>query len=541
MRTKVNYKKYGKFPDMDTVKEIILYGAENGKDRKQYVFTNFNGEIETKTFNQTFYDTVGLGQYLYKLGLRGKKVAILSENSYYWIAAFYSIATGKMTAVPLDPKLNADELTDIMVRSGCNAIYYTSDFQNTVEVMKATDGVVISEYILLDDFDKLVAAGHEDLQNGAVDYLTDEVTGDDVGFIVYTSGTTGRSKGVMLTHKNVASDGIATCRAMTGSQAIAFLPFHHTLSWASALLASPMLTEWGYICNSLKNLPKDIATYKPQNFTAVPMAVETIYKKIWFTAKKEGKDKKLETGLKISRALMKLGIDVRRKLFKEVIDNLGGELEVIICGGAYLDEKYERGLYDMGIQVINGYGATECSPTVTCNRLDDFKFGCAGKPLDCNEIKINNPDEDGIGEVYVRGTNVMVGYYNDPEATAETFDDGWYRTGDFGYIDEDGFLFFRGRKKNLIVLSNGKNVSPEELEDKFAAVDVVKEVLIYEDDGQITGEFYLDSSVENAESILKAYVKDLNRKTPSFKQITKIKFRNTEFPKTTTLKILRNK
>lgn len=541
MKTKVSYKKYGDFPDMDTVKEIILYGAENGKDRKQFMFINMDGVVETKTFRQSFYDTVGLGQYLYKLGLRGKKVAILSENSYYWLEAFYSIATGKMTAVPLDPKLTAEELTDIMVRSGCDGIYYTSDFQPAIDMMKSTDGVVLSEYILLDDFDSLVAQGHADLENGAEDYLKDEVKGEDVGFIVYTSGTTGRSKGVMLTQKNVASDGIATCRAMTASQAIAFLPFHHTLSWASALLASPLLTEWGYICRSLKELPKDIATYKPQNFTAVPMAVETIYKKIWFTAKKEGKDKKLETGLKISRALMKLGIDVRRKLFKEVIDNLGGELEVIICGGAYLDVKYEKGLYDLGIQVINGYGATECSPTVTCNRLDDFKFGSAGKPLDCNEVKINNPDEDGVGEVYVRGSNVMAGYYNDPEATAETFDNGWYRTGDYGYFDKDGFLFFRGRKKNLIVLSNGKNVSPEELEDKFAAVDYVKEVLVYDDDGKIAAEFYLDSSVPDAESQLKAFVRELNKKTPAFKQIQKIKFRDTEFPKTTTLKIIRNR
>lgn len=541
MKTKVNYKKYGTFPDMDTVKEIILYGAKNGKDKKQIVFTNFNNEIETKTFNQTFYDTVGLGQYLYKKGMRGKKVAILAENSYYWLAAFYSIATGKIIAIPLDPKLTDEELTDIMVRSQCDGIIYTDDFKSAIDMMKADENTALTEYICLNNFDSLVAEGHEDLDNGAFDYLTDDVKGDDLGFIVYTSGTTGRSKGVMLTQKNVASDGIATCRAMTASQAIAFLPFHHTLSWASALLASPLLTEWGYICKSLKNLPDDIKTYSPQNFTAVPMAVETIYKKIWYTAKKEGKDKKLETGLKISNALMRVGIDVRRKLFKEVIDNLGGELEVIICGGAYLDVKYEKGLYDLGIQVINGYGATECSPTVTCNRLDDFKFGSAGKPLDCNEVKIHNPDEDGVGEVYVRGSNVMIGYYNDPEATAETFDDGWYKTGDFGYFDEDGFLFFRGRKNNLIVLSNGKNVSPEELEDKFAAVDIVKEVVVYEEDGKITGEFFLDYTVPDAEAQLRNYVKELNKRTPAFKQIQSIKFRDTEFPKTTTLKILRNR
>ncbi|MCQ2480421.1 MAG: AMP-binding protein, partial [Clostridia bacterium] len=514
MKTKVSYKKYGNFPDMDTVKDIILYGAENGKDKKQYMFINKDGVVETKTFNQVFYDTTGLGQYLYKIGMRGKKVAILCENSYYWIAAFYSIATAKITAIPLDPKLADEDLADIMVRSGCDGIFYTGEFNSTIKMMQENKDVVLSQYINLDDFDNLVKEGHEELQNGAESYLSDSVSGDDLGFIVYTSGTTGRSKGVMLTQKNVASDGIATCRAMTGGQAIAFLPFHHTLSWASALLASPLLTEWGYICKSLKNLPKDIAEYKPQNFTAVPLAVETIYKKIWHTAKKEGKEKKLETGLKISRALMKIGIDVRRKIFKEVIDNLGGNLEVIICGGAYLDVKYEKGLYDLGIQVINGYGATECAPTVTCNRLDSFKFGSAGKPLECNEVKISDPDENGVGEVLVKGTNVMCGYYNDPEATAETFDGEWYKTGDYGYFDDDGFLFFKGRKKNLIVLSNGKNVSPEELEDKFASFDAVKEVLVYEENEKITGEFFLDSSIPDAEKKLRAFVKQLNRVTP---------------------------
>ncbi len=542
MKTKVKYKKYGTFPDMNTVKEIILYGALYGKDKKQYMFHNFHREIETKTFNQVYYDTVGLGEYLnVKLGLTGKKVAILSDNSYYWIASFYAVSTSKMAAIPLDPKLGDDELTDIMVRSGCDAIIYSKEFSSAVYMMKNTEGVVITDYILMNDFDSLVKEGHEILNNGGRNYLDDTVNGDDLGYIVYTSGTTGKSKGVMLTHKNVASDGIATCRAMTGNQAIAFLPFHHTLSWASALLASPLLSEWGYLCPSIKNLQKDIKTYKPQNFTAVPMAVEIIYKKIWMTAKKEGKEEKLKKGIKLSNFLMKLGIDIRRKLFKEVIDNLGGELEVIICGGAYLDPKYEKGLYELGIQVINGYGATECSPTVTCNRLDDFKFGSAGKPLECNEIKINDPDDDGVGEIYVKGSNVMVGYYNDEEATKEAFDGEWLPTGDYGYLDDDGFLFFRGRKKNLIVLNNGKNVSPEELEDKLSSIDYVLEVVVYEEDGFITAEFFLDTDkYPDAKNTIKNDVNELNKKLPSFKQITRVKTRDEEFPKTTTLKIKRN-
>lgn len=541
MKSKVNFKQYGTFPDMDTVKEIVIYGAKKGQDKKQYMFKDFDGNVCTKTFDEVFYDATGLGQHLYTLGMKNKKVAILSENSYYWIAAFYSIATGKMTAIPLDPKLTDADLTDLMVRSGCDAIYYTKDFSSAIEMMKNTDGVKLTEYLPMEDFDKLVEAGHSELANGADNYLDDEVNADDLGFIVYTSGTTGKSKGVMLSQKNVASNAIATCRAMTASQTVAFLPFNHTLSWASALFASPLLAEWGYICGNLRNLQKDMAEYHPQHITAVPLAVETIYKKIWFTARKSGKDAKLEKGLKLSKFLMKLGIDIRCKLFGEVIDNLGGKLEMIICGGAFLDPKYENGLYDMGIQVINGYGTTECAPIITCNRLNNFKFGSAGYALECNEIKINEPDEDGVGEILVKGTNVMMGYYNEPEATAEAFEDGWFKTGDYGYLDKDGFLFLRGRKKNLIILSNGKNVSPEEIEDKLSTIDYVKEVLVYEEDGAITAEFYLDTvETPDAKDRLKKDVRAVNLQLPAYKQVTRTKLRDTEFPKTTTLKIKRN-
>lgn len=540
MKSKVKYKKYGNIPDMNTVKEIVLRGAKLGQDKKQYVFKNLEGNTQTKTFNEVFYDATGLGQHLYTLGMRGKKVAILSDNSYYWIAAFYAIVTGKITAIPLDPKLPKEDLTDLMVRSGCNAIIYTEDFAPAIEMMKNNPEVVLTEYLKIEDFDEIVRMGHNELDGGAENYLDDTVTGDDLGFIVYTSGTTGKSKGVMLSQKNVASNAIATCRAMTGGQTVAFLPFNHTLSWASALFASPLLSEWGYLCDSLRNLQKDMVEYHPQHITAVPLAVETIYKRIWFTAKKEGKEEKLKTGLKISKFLMKFGIDIRRKLFKEVIDNLGGNLEMIICGGAFLDPKYENGLFDLGIQVINGYGTTECSPIITCNRLSNFKFGSAGYALECNDVMIKDPDDEGVGEVYAKGTNVMQGYYNDPEATAEAFDGDWYKTGDYGYMDEDGFLYLRGRKKNLIVLSNGKNVSPEELEDKLMSIDYIKEVVVYEENGAITAEFFLDTvTYPDAESRIKGDVRALNKNMPAFKQISKIKTRDKEFPKTTTLKIKR--
>lgn len=542
MKTKVRYNKFGNFPDMDTVKEILLYGIKNGQDNKCFIYNNFNDDIEEKTYNQLYHDITGLAQYFYKLGLRGKKVAILGENSYYWVAIFYALSIGNFTVIPLDAKLSAEDITELMVRSKCDAICYADYFDSAIKFMKDSDNVCINNYIKFEDFDELIDEGHQELKAGAMPVINDTIDPEAVSYIVFTSGTTGKSKGVMLTQKNVAADVEETCRAMTASHSIAFLPFNHTFSWASGLLAAPLLSQWGYICKSLRNIQKDMADYHPQHFSAVPLAVETVYKKIWFTAKKTGRDEILKKGLKISKFLMKFGIDIRRKLFKEVIDNLGGELELIISGGAFLDPKYEQGLYDLGIQVVNGYGITECSPVVTVNRLDDFKFGSVGKPLGCNEIKILDADDDGIGEVCVKGSNVMKGYYEDPQSTEEAFIDGWFRTGDFGYIDEDGFLFLRGRKKNLIVLSNGKNVSPEELEEKLLGmISYIKEVLVYEENGAITAEFYLDDVAQpDAKEKIKADVREFNKAMPVFKQISNVKTRDVEFEKTTTLKIRRN-
>ena len=306
------------------------------------------------------------------------------------------------------------------------------------------------------------------------------------------------------------------------------------------LFATYIVQEWGYMCESIKSIQSDLKKIQPYNFSGVPLVVETIYDRIWKTARKTGREEILKKGLKISRFLMKLGIDRRRKIFATILDNLGGNLDMIICGGAYLDPKYEEGMRDFGIDVFNGYGLTECSPAITCNRPGKFKPGSVGTPIGCCEIKINDPDEDGVGEIYVKGTNVMVGYYDEPEATAEAFDGEWFKTGDYGRIDEEGFLFMVGRKKNLIVLSNGKNVSPEELEDKLMMIEYVSEVLVYEEDRKIVAEFFLnEKEYPDARDRIQADVNDFNRKMPLFKNINKVKVRDEEFPRTTTLKIVR--
>ena len=528
-------------PEYSTIKEIVVKGTAMGGDKKQFVFLDKNKNECTRNYNQSWREISSIGTFFFLHGLKNQtKIAIIGENCYEWMVAYYATLCGGNITVPMDCKLPADDLADQLIRCDCDALVYTEKFEEMVKGFKANPQMPVKQYFCIGDFQKFLDEGAAALDAGDTSFADAEVKPEDLACIAYTSGTTGKSKGVMLTHKNIASNCSSSCRILSGRHAIGFLPLNHTYAWVSALFSTYIVTEWGYLCDGIKDIQGDLKKYKPYNFSAVPLVVETIYDRIWKTARKTGREDILKKGLKISNFLMKLGIDKRRKIFKQILDNLGGNLTMIICGGANLDPKYEKGMHDFGIEIYNGYGITECSPAITCNRPDKYKFGSVGVPIDCCEIKIHEPDEEGVGEIYVKGTNVMVGYYGEPEATAEAFDGEWFKTGDYGRIDEDGFLFMVGRKKNLIVLSNGKNVSPEELEDKLSTIDYVKEVLVYEENKQIVAEFFLDEEdYPDARSRIKDDVNEFNRKMPLFKNIGKIKIRDDEFPKTTTLKIVR--
>lgn len=536
-------KLVAEIQNLKTLRDVIEYGVKKGGDKRHFVFLNAEKKEEERTFNQSWEEMTALGTYYYLNGIDGKKkICILAENSYEWICGYYATLVGGNITVPMDIKLTDEEIVDQIVRCECDAVIYTDKTEHFVSALKNDENNPVKCYFYIPDFPKYREEGRKAIAAGDRRVFDAKMDPEDLAAIVYTSGTTGKSKGVMLTHFNITSDIIASCSTNNGSHAMGFLPLNHTFCWVSALFACFILAEWGYINDSLKDLQGDMKKYHPTNFAAVPLVVEQIYSKIWRTARKTGQEAKLKKGLKISKALMKLGIDKRRTLFKTIIDNLGGELEFIICGGAYVDPALEQGMSDFGIEILTGYGLTECSPAVTCNTLYSRKPGSVGKAMPCNELKILYPDEEGVGEICIKGSNVMKGYYNDPEATAEVFDGEWFRTGDYGYIDEDGFLFFRGRKKNLIVLSNGKNVSPEEIEDKLRSIEFVQEVLVYQEDDRIVAEFFLDEQYyPNARAQLKAEVDKVNDTLPAFKRATKIKIRDEEFEKTTTLKIIRSK
>lgn len=534
---------YDDFPVYSTIKELILGGAQRGGDKKQFMYEDSKHNVYEKTFKDVYEDECALGSLMYSRGMKhGMKIAILSENSYDWNVIYYMTLAGGFVSVPLDSRLSAIEIVEQLSDCGCDALFFSSDNKEKAEAVKSSGKFLNTRFFCTENISELYEAGRKAEEKYLDEYLSAKVEPEDMACIVYTSGTTGKTKGVMLSNKNIMSDVNASLHAITGSHGIGFLPLNHTYAWVSGLFASLVRCEWGYICTNIASVYKDIKKYKPHQFAAVPLVVEMIYHNIISNAKRNGKYESLMRGIETSNNFLLSGYDARREIFSEIHENLGGNLEYILCGGAYLNPEIEQFMQDIGIPVLTGYGLTECSPCVTLTRRFDYKPGSMGRPLECSEVKIHEPNEDGIGEIYVKGDNVMMGYYNDPKATAEVFDGEWLKTGDYGYIDEDGYVFFTGRKKNLIILSNGKNAAPEEIENKLYSIEYVKEVLVYEEKGRICGEFFLDTEkYPDAEKTLKADVAKVNKLLADYKQVNHIKIRDTEFPKTTTLKIIRNK
>ena len=539
----MNNKPYPLYemPDVCTLRELV----KNGREKGEFVTAFYRGRNNDQpiTFGDCSRIIERLGTYLLSQGLHSDHIAIIGENSTEWVLSFLAVTNSGNTAVPVDRGLLNEDLAELVLHCDCRAIIYSEKSKKTIDYFQGL-GKPYTDimYLPLSEFDAYVADGERLLDDGNTQFkdVGDTISRDTLASIVYTSGTSGRMKGVMLSHGNLASDTVGACRFVEGENAQLLLPLHHTFAWASQMLAAFIYIKDLHISGNLKHILKDFQRNNPQNVAAVPMMVEMLYKGVWDTAKRSGSDKRLKRGIRLSRFLMKFGIDRRRSLFREVHENFGGRLALIFCGGAALDPEIEKGLYDLGIQVLNGYGITECSPIVSANRNYHYKFGSVGLPLPCNRIKIENPDENGNGEIMVAGSNVMLGYYKDPEGTEEAFDGEWFRTGDYGRIDEDGFLFVTGRKKNLIILSNGENVMPEELEMKLGRLEYVVDVVCFEENGSITAEFYLDEEhFSDARSRLDEDIDNFNRTMPMQKNISGVKIRDIPFEKTTTMKIKR--
>lgn len=534
---------YDEFPPQSTLKELVYSGAERGGDNRQFIWEDENENQYERTFREVHEEENKLGAFLQLHGIgKNSKVSILGENSYEWHVIYYSLAVDGCIIIPSDPRLPANEIAWQYAECGCEAVFYSEENAEKVDIIKKTPGVAVKQWFAIKDYEKFLNEGESADEKYLKAYHDVPVAPEDLACICYTSGTTGKTKGVMLTHKSIMTDLNASCHALMGENAIGFLPLNHTYAWASGLFASLVRLKWGYICTNLRHVYNDIKKYKPYQFAAVPLIVEMVYNAIISKAKRNGSYEKLMNGIKTSRNFMLSGIDMRREMFSEIHESLGGNLHYIICSGAYLNPEIEEFMHDIGIPIITGYGLTECSPCVAITRMYNYRMGSVGLPIECCEVTVHEPDANGIGELYVKGDNIMIGYYNDPVSTAEAFDGEWLKTGDYGYIDKDGYIFFTGRKKNLIILSNGKNVSPEEIEIHLQKIEYVKEVICYGENGRIIGEFYLDEEeYPDAKQRLKADVAEVNKTLADYKQVAIIRTRDEEFPKTTTMKIIRNK
>ncbi len=525
-------------PMIENLRHLIEYAAENYGEAPAFTFER-NGEDITVDFIQLKNDIYALGTYFYSLGMKkGEKIAVIGENSYEWIVTYFAAVNGSKVIVPIDKELGAAEIANLIKSCEAKAFVYADSKSKIIEEAKEMMPSV-EFYVPMTDFGDIIAKGNEMIDGGNDEFENNVIDVNALCTLIYTSGTTGTPKGVMLCQRNLAYDMVHSCRTfLEPPGTVVVLPFHHTFGFMAGILCQIHRGYPVYINSNLRNVLSDIKKAKPAHICVVPLFVETFYKSLWKTVRKQKKEKLLKTMIKISNALRKVGIDLRKVLFQSVKDGFGGNLEMIIAGGAPLDLKYAKGFEDLGISLINGYGITECSPIVSLDRNKKYKFGAAGIPVPGTQIEIYNPNEDGEGEIIVKGDHVMMGYYNNPEATEAAFVDGWFRTGDIGTIDEDGFVHITGRIKNIIILSNGKNVYPEEIETVvLQKVEGVNEIVVYGEDDVICAEIYTETPEEKER--IKKDVQDLNAILPPMKQIKRISFRDTEFEKTTTKKIKR--
>ncbi len=556
MTKKIELNKVTK---VESIKEMLDLAVKEAGNKTAFEYKN-GDKIVKITYKQYVDDINSLGTALASLNMHNKHVAIIGENSYKWLTVYLCMLQSTGVFVPIDRELTCLDVINVLKHSDSEVLFFSKKYAQYIpEIKKVIPN--IKYYIGLDvkkdednilSYDLLKESGKKLLDKKSTIYTDLKDDENNLKLLVYTSGTTGNPKGVMLTEHNLISVvyyGLQV--ADIGEKCLSVLPYHHTYEAVAGILVG--LHKHSTICinDSLKNVLKNLQLYKPEYIYLVPAFTEVFYKSIWNNAQKTGKDKALKKMIPLSNALRKTGIDLRKKFFKSIHEAFGGNLKQIVCGGAPIRPEIGKFFNDIGITLLNGYGITECSPLVSVNRANFNDSSTVGVILPCCEVKIENKTADGDGEIYVKGDIVMKGYYKEPEKTAKVLKDGWFNTEDYGRINEKGQLIINGRKKNLIVLDNGKNIYPEEIENYIMGIPYVKEVLVKASKnaaGQETAliaEVFLDKEkieemhIENIKETLKKDVQDSVRELPVYKHISDVKIRKNEFEKTTTSKIKR--
>ena len=569
-KEKKKKSKLHSFEKIIDLKDMLAKTEKKFGDKPAFKYkTSEPGVFDVITYKEFISKVNALGTKLIDLGLKGKRIAIISENRYEWCLAYLATCCGTGVVVPLDKSLPANELESLIIRSGVEAIFYSNKYNEVMQDIKNRRTTDLRYYISMDlenmkdgiySEHEFVEQGKELIKKGNTKFLNATIDSDKMAFMLFTSGTTAMSKAVMLSHKNICSNlmDIATILKIDENDTLlSFLPLHHTFECTVGFLYVMYTGASIAYCEGIRHIASNIKEFEITAMISVPALYENIYKRVMKSIEKKGKLAEVEKIMKLSGMLSKVGIDLRKKMFKEIHESLGPKLRLMVNGGAALDYEVEKGFNELGFRIVQGYGLTETSPVIAAGTDFEQRIGSVGKVLPSLKVKIVNKNETGTGEVIVKGPSVMLGYYQNEEANKEVFEKEWLHTGDLGHIDKKGFLFLAGRKKSVIVLKNGKNVYPEEIESIINRIDGIKESFIYgkpednnEDDLKLCAKVVYDKDLmkqiynanteEEIKNALWLKIKEINKTMPPYKYIKELIVSEEELIKTTTLKIKRH-
>lgn len=555
---------------INNLKDMIEQSEKLYGDKNAFLVKVRNDNYTGIKYSKFKSDIDALGTALTNLGLKNKFIAVIGENRYEWCVTYLGVVNGTGVIVPLDKELPLVEIENLLYRSNAAAVVFSGKLEKELKSIASTLSSV--EYFINMDsetdegrflsYKNLILKGRELINRGDESFTGAQIDSEAMSILLFTSGTTDLAKGVMLSHKNICFDMMAVCASLridSSDSVLSILPLHHTYECTAGFLVMVYNGCTISFNEGLKHIAKNLKETKPTILILVPLILENMYKKIWDQASKQrGLKTKLKTALFVSNALYKsFKVDVRRKLFKRIHENIGGKVRLIISGAAAIDPRISKGFRAMGITVIQGYGLTECSPIVAVGRENCIRDDSIGQPIPGIEVKIDNPNKDGIGEILVKGDNVMLGYFENQAATEKILKDGWLFTGDLGKADELDFYTITGRKKNVIITKNGKNIYPEEVEAYLNKSPYILESMVwgkYDEDAEETlvnaqivpdyealKERYKTGHIPEEEvyKLISVEIKNANRNMPLYKHVKHFTIRENEFAKTTTRKIKR--
>ena len=555
---------------INDLRDMIYSSAELFGKKPAFLVKDVpGGPYRAISYIQLRNDINALGTKFIDMGLKGKKRALIGENSYKWVVTYLSVTNGTGVIVPLDKDLTEIEIGNLIKRSGAEAIVFSKKMKEKVmNALNSSEDISAAMKINIDadndeddimSWEKLLAEGNLLLESGSRDFIDAVIDREAMCSLLFTSGTTGMAKGVMLSHKNLSANVYNMSKYVKIREpggGLSVLPMHHTYELTCHVFTGLYQGMYIAICEGLRYIQQNLKESKATVMLGVPAVFETMHKKVWKQAEASGAAGKMKKMMMLAQKTRLFNNQkVMRKIFSQIHMSLGNNLELFISGGAAINPQVIRDYEALGLPMIQGYGMTENAPIIAVNRDCYSKADSVGKPMPGTEVKIINKDADGVGEIICKGPSVMIGYYSDPEATEEVLKDGWLHTGDYGRFDDEGFLYICGRKKNVIVTKNGKNIFPEEIEYLLLEQPFIEEVVVYgtldKKNGDIAVKAEIFPNFENIKEkmgvlsdgalsdVIKNSIEEINDKMPAYKRVKRFKLRNEEFEKTSTRKIRR--